>query len=91
MFGEIYPGDATALDHPERDIAYRWVRDGDFKLIVPHKQQGTIWREYVTAPALFDVVNDPHERRDLVQLPGQTATVRRLRRLLDQWWNPQRE
>ncbi len=38
VFGEIYPGDATSLGHPERNIAYRWVRHRDWKLIVPHSQ-----------------------------------------------------
>ena len=34
-FGEIYPGDATVLDDASKDIVYRWIRQGDYKLIVP--------------------------------------------------------
>ena len=36
VYGEIYPGDATSLSNPEHDIAYRWIRKGKMKLIVPH-------------------------------------------------------
>ena len=35
IFGEIYPGDATVLDDASKDIVYRWIRQGDYKLIVP--------------------------------------------------------
>ena len=35
VFGEINPSDATSLGHPSRDVAYRWVRQGNFKLILP--------------------------------------------------------
>ena len=35
IFGEIYPGDATVLDDTSKDIVYRWIRQGDYKLIVP--------------------------------------------------------
>ena len=38
IFGEIYPGDATSLNNPQRDIAYRWVRKGRMKLIIPHPE-----------------------------------------------------
>lgn len=41
VFGEIYPGDASSLGRPQNDIAYRWIRQGSLKLIVPHSQQRT--------------------------------------------------
>ncbi|MEZ5385810.1 MAG: sulfatase-like hydrolase/transferase [Prosthecobacter sp.] len=63
VFGEIYPGDASSLGHPSRDIAYRWMRDGRMKLIVPQQQKGAAaWGGYLTNVALFDVVADPEER-----------------------------
>lgn len=36
IFGEIYPGDATSLNSASHDIAYRWIRKGSMKLIIPH-------------------------------------------------------
>lgn len=88
VFGEIYPGDATSLDRPARDIAYRWARRGRYKLIVPHRQRGRIWRNYVTHPVLYDVVADPGEHRDLSADPGHAETLQTLNRLLDDWWLP---
>lgn len=88
VFGGIYPGDATSLGHPERDIAYRWVRQGRFKLIIPQRQRGEIWRNYLTEPALFDVVADPGENHNLADEPDFAKTLRRLNRRLDQWWRP---
>ena len=89
VFGEIYPGDATTLGHPSRDVAYRWVREGDFKLIVPHGGKGgAAWGGYLNDVALFNVVADPGETKNLAGLAMQRARVDRLRRLLDNWWTP---
>lgn len=87
VFGEIYPGDASSLGHPSRDIAYRWIREGDFKLIVPHRHGGKApWGDYLTEPALFDVVHDPEEKRNLAA--DQPDRVRALAGRLDAWWTP---
>ncbi len=86
VFGEIYPGDAESLGHPEREIAYRWVRKGDYKLIVPHGAKP--WGDYLKAEALFDVSRDPGESRDVSREAGSPETVAVLRGLLDQWWKP---
>lgn len=89
VFGEIYPGDATTLGHPSRDIAYRWVRDGDFKLIIPHSQNDRRpWGDYLKAPALYNVARDPDEPDNLAPHPAQKSRVEKLRRLLDNWWMP---
>lgn len=87
VFGEIYPGDASSLGHPSRDIAYRWIRDGDFKLIVPHAHDGAApWREYLTDIALYDVGRDPEEKHNLASTDPERATA--LRQQLDAWWTP---
>ncbi|QDU37943.1 Choline-sulfatase [Maioricimonas rarisocia] len=89
VFGGIYPGDATALGHPERDIAYRWVREGNFKLIVPHTRGSKLpWGRYLEGPALFNVADDPRESVNLIDAPAHAMTRDRLRRLLDEWWLP---
>jgi arylsulfatase A len=87
VFGEIYPGDATALSRPSQDIAYRWVRHGPLKLIVPHPhQEKTAWRSYIKEVSLFDVVQDPQEKTNLAQ--SHPEDVINLRHLLNQWWIP---
>jgi arylsulfatase A len=88
VFGEIYPGDATVLGNPARDVAYRWVRQRNLKLIVPESHDGAApWNRYLTEPALFDVVSDPKETRDLVDDERYRDDAARLRELLDEWWS----
>lgn len=84
VFGEIYPGDASALGHPERDLAYRFVRKGDYKLIVAHGEKP--WGGYVEGAALYKVAIDPGEERNLIDDPAMRATVDELRAILDEWW-----
>ena len=87
VFGEIYPGDASSLGHPSRDIAYRWIRAGRMKLIVPHPKKGkAAWGNYLTDIALFDVVADPGEKTNLAS--GQSDLVQVMRIKLDAWWTP---
>lgn len=89
VMGEIYPGDASFLGHPERDIAYRWIRDGDFKLIVPHSREGLKpWGGYLEKPALYDLSLDPGETVNLLGSPSFAAVARRLSAQLDAWWKP---
>lgn len=92
VFGEIYPGDATTLGNPAADVAYRWVRQGSLKLIVPESDDGAVpWNRYLMEPVLFDVVSDPDESRNLFGDPEYRDAAERLRRLLDEWWTPQRK
>ena len=49
-FGEIYANNARKLGQPAREVKYRWVRSGRFKLIVPS--------ESPDEAMLFDVVAD---------------------------------
>ncbi|MAI32238.1 MAG: sulfatase [Rhodopirellula sp.] len=89
VFGEIYPGDASTLGAPERDLAYRWVRKGRYKLIVP-QSHGTKspWNEYVESSALFDLVRDPKEKENLIVDPSLTSVITSLSKILDDWWSP---
>lgn len=91
VFGEIYPGDATHVGRPGRDVAYRWIRRGDLKLIVPHVRGQKAWRDYLSEPALYDVVRDPQERRDLAADPRYATQRQELQELLDAWWTPDDE
>jgi uncharacterized sulfatase len=89
VFGEIYPGDASTLGHPSRDVTYRWIRDGRFKLIVPHaKPSQQPWGGFLENPALFDIVADPTERHNLAGDESHAETVKQMQRRLDQWWSP---
>ena len=90
IFGEIYPGNATSLSNPSEDIAYRWIRQANLKLIEPHKQADGSgpWGGHLRTTALFDVKADPFERHDLSNLAEYKQDIARLRTHLDRWWKP---
>lgn len=89
VFGEIYPGDATSLGHPERDVAHRWIRKGRYKLITTHKHgRAASWGSYLDGDALYDVVADPTESTNLIDRPGLQKKRRELSRDLNNWWSP---
>ncbi|MCB1123276.1 MAG: sulfatase-like hydrolase/transferase, partial [Verrucomicrobiae bacterium] len=86
VYGGIYPGDATELGNPAGDIAYRWVRQGNLKLIVPRSPNA--WGDYLTEPALYDVAADPKETVNLYRESKYRKKADHLGNLLDAWWNP---
>ncbi|MDF1740032.1 MAG: sulfatase-like hydrolase/transferase [Verrucomicrobiales bacterium] len=86
VFGEIYPGDAKRLGQPGREVAYRFVRDGDWKLIVPVGEKP--WGGYLKSPALYEVSEDPAEKVNQINDPEGAAIAARLADLLDSWWKP---
>ncbi|MEO1991585.1 MAG: sulfatase-like hydrolase/transferase [Pirellulales bacterium] len=86
VFGEIYPGDATSLGYPSQDVAYRWVRQGDFKLISPQGEKP--WGNYLTSATLFNLVQDPLEETNLMDQPDYQVVASRLMQILDTWWTP---
>ena len=69
VYGAIYPGDASSLGHPERDVAHRWIRKGNLKLITAHNQnaQGKTWNDYLREDALFNLAGDPQETNNLIR------------------------
>jgi uncharacterized sulfatase len=74
VFGEIYEHTAIDLEKPAVNLTHRWVRRGDWKLIVPVKG----------AAELYDLERDPTERKDLAA--GEPARVKELTKVLDGWW-----
>lgn len=80
VFGAIYPNDADQLGAPSKHVRGRWVRDGDFKLIVPGPARNPI------PLSVFDLKNDPGETTNLATQPEYAGTLKRLQRSLDDWW-----
>jgi uncharacterized sulfatase len=81
VYGAIYPNDAHVLGAPSRHVRGRWVRDGDYKLIVPGPAENPV------SLSLFDLENDPLEQVNLVARPEHADRVARMRGLLDDWWS----
>ena len=90
VFGAIYPGDATVLGDPSADVAYRWIREGVFKLIVPHAKNGKVWGDYGDSVQLYNLSKDPGESMNLAADIDQRQRMTRLTKLLDRWWSPDR-
>lgn len=80
VFGAIYPNDAAVLGRPSQHVRGRWVREGDFKLIVPGPASSPLLLQ------LFDLAGDPGELSNLATEPAHAERVARLKERLDQWW-----
>lgn len=76
VFGEIYVHTALKVDDPRANLTHRWVRVGDWKLIVPVKTDGK--------PELYNLADDPHEKTNLAE--SRSADVARLRDRLNKEW-----
>jgi uncharacterized sulfatase len=80
--GAIFEHNAVELHQPASSLQYRWVIEGDWKLIVPAPR---------TVPTgkveLFNVARDPLEAEELASKhPDKVAN---LTKLLDTWWRPE--
>jgi uncharacterized sulfatase len=79
IFGEVFTHNAVDLDRPASGLRFRWVIEGDRKLIVPSP------RHEPAAPVeLFDLARDPSETTNLAG--REPARVAALRSKLDDWW-----
>jgi uncharacterized sulfatase len=81
IFGECFTHDAIDLDVPAKNLRWRWVLAGGWKLIVPHAPNES------GAPELYHVAEDPHETRDLAA--AEPARAAALRTQLEAWWMPE--
>jgi len=84
IFGEIFAHDIPDYRKPELGLLYRWVIDGDYKLIVPSgSDEGEYGPEQL---ALFHISEDPEEEQNVIADHPEIAA--KLRKKLDGWWNP---
>ncbi|MEX0711679.1 MAG: sulfatase-like hydrolase/transferase [Pirellulales bacterium] len=76
VFGEIYEHTSADIERPALSLTHRWVRQGDWKLIVP-----------AAGPAeLYNLRDDPFEETDLAA--DHAGRVESLAALVDQHWRP---
>jgi uncharacterized sulfatase len=77
VFGEIFEHTASSLEQPALDLTHRWVRDGDWKLILFERGD---------QPAeLYNLRQDPFEQLNLA--PRDPDRVAHLRDQIDLWWS----
>jgi uncharacterized sulfatase len=76
VFGEIYLHTSVDIDRPALNLTHRWVRQGDWKLILSEDKK---------SPAeLYDLAQDPFEEKNrAAESPNR---VRELSQVLDGWW-----
>ena len=80
IFGECFTHDSQDLQDPAASLRWRWLVYGDWKLIVPAKQN-----EKKEVVELYDLKSDPLETRNVAE--SQSDRVATLRQSLDNWWN----
>lgn len=79
VFGEIFEHNAVDIHEPAKNLQYRWLRQGDWKLIVPNPE-----RVPDESIALYDLKADPQEEENLA---GRFADrVESMRRKMDEVW-----
>jgi len=81
IYGECFTHNANDLDHPAANLRWRWVIDGDWKLIAPDPKN-----EPDGQVELYNLADDPHETKN--RAAEQPKRVAKLLAMLDAWWNP---
>ena len=80
IFGECFTHNSMNLNRPADSLRYRWVIEGDWKLIVP-----ALRNEPKAVVELYRLSVDPQEEKNLAE--AEPARVARLTAQLDAWWN----
>ena len=75
VVGEIYVHTAIKIEDPRANLTYRWIRAGDWKLIVPVKEGN---------PELYNLRDDPLEKTNLAE--KESEIVGRLKKRLEETW-----
>lgn len=87
IFGEIFDHDIANVDVPAESLQYRWCIDGDWKLILPAKEElqaatgDGVVRKSVE---LYNLEQDPFEEHNRAQ--QHPEIVQRLTRAINEWW-----
>jgi uncharacterized sulfatase len=78
--GACFQHNAVDLDNPASSLRWRWVIQGDWKLILPSAQ------EKDAKPELYRILDDVTETNNLAE--KESEQVEKLTKVLDRWWKP---
>ena len=85
-YGAIYLHNAVDIYKPSANLTYRWLIDGNWKLILPHKKNVTTKAKHrdTGETELYNLAKDPHERNNLAKArQGRTKRLaKQLNKLL---------
>jgi uncharacterized sulfatase len=79
VFGECFTHNSKDLANPSASLRWRWVIQGDWKLIVPATQN-----EPEGKTELYNLKVDPNEEKNLADIEKERAEKMRVK--LDAWW-----
>jgi uncharacterized sulfatase len=79
VFGEIFEHSAVDIYNPAKNLQYRWLRVGNWKLIVPNPE-----RVPESSVELYDLSVDPQEETNLSS--REPERVAAMRQMLDAFW-----
>ena len=79
IFGECFTQDSVDPNNPAASLRWRWMIDGNWKLIVPDPHNRP--KDKVE---LYDLVADPYEEHNLAA--SRSEIVKSMRGALNGWW-----
>ena len=81
-YGAIYLHNAVDIHKPSANLTYRWLIDGNWKIILPHKENVTTKAKHwdTGETELYNLAKDPHERNNLANA-RQSRTKRLAKQL----------
>lgn len=97
IYGELYLHTASKLGDPLIDMTYKWVRKGDWKLIIPTALATDSAKtpaggdplnlviNPTDGPFLYNVKSDPSEQKNLAGDPDQAGRIKELMADLENW------
>ena len=88
IFGEGFSHDIADLEQPEATLLYRWCIVDQWKLILTYdgevNRYQTTHPRTIRGPQLFDLLNDPFEKKNLAM--AQPDLVTKLRGKIENWY-----
>jgi uncharacterized sulfatase len=81
IFGSCFTHNSNDLDEPSKSLRWRWMIDGNTKLIVPNASV-----EPNDSIALYQLDTDPSETQNVAE--SNQAKVQEMKKKLDEWWLP---
>ena len=88
IFGEGFAHDMANLNDPESTLLYRWVIEGEWKLILSYDGLNVSYQKFhdemLTGPRLYNVIKDEHETQNLADKHPEIVT--RLSNRLNAWY-----
>ncbi|NQY88633.1 MAG: sulfatase [Colwellia sp.] len=88
IFGEGFAHDMDDLNNPESTLLYRWVIEGQWKLILSYDGKNVSYQKYhkdvLSGPRLYNLLDDEYEQTNLAAT--NPALVAHLSKKLVEWY-----